>query len=203
MTHSLEDFLTDAAGRLVPRENVKPEHLLQDEMVRRLFEKAQALRQQIHDFRVESETEIHCFLSLLSEKYGSTKGGAKGNVSLTSYDGLLRVQLAVNELIAFGPELQVAKELIDSCLTRWTEGGNANLRAVVTDAFDVGKEGKLNISRILGLRRLDINDDEWGRAMQAITDAVTVNATRSYVRFHEKSAPHSGYALLPLDLAKA
>ncbi len=67
----------------------------------------------------------------------------------------------------------------------------------------MGKEGKLNVSKILGLRRLSIEDDEWQRAMQAITDAVKVNASRAYIRFHERVTANSEYTQVPLDIAKA
>jgi len=157
----------------------------------------------MRQFREDADSDIRAFLDLLAEQYGAKKGGAKGNLTLATYDGCERVTIAISDTITFGPELQIAKELVDSCLTRWTEGGNANIRAVVTDAFDVGKEGKLNVSKILGLRRLSIDDDEWKRAMQAITDAVKVNASRSYIRFHERVSPDSAFIQVPLDIAKA
>ena len=203
MSHNPDDYMKDSAGRLVPRANVKPEDLLQDELVKKLFERARAIRELMRQFREDADSDIRAFLDLLAEQYGAKKGGAKGNLTLSTYDGCERVTIAISDTITFGPELQIAKELVDSCLTRWTEGGNANIRAVVTDAFDVGKEGKLNVSKILGLRRLSIDDEEWKRAMQAITDAVKVNASRSYIRFHERASADSAFVQVPLDIAKA
>ncbi|MBF0869737.1 DUF3164 family protein [Gluconobacter japonicus] len=203
MSHNPDDYMTDSAGRLVPRANVKPEDLLQDELVKKLFERARSIRDGMRQFREDADSDIRAFLDLLAEQYGAKKGGAKGNLTLATYDGCERITIAISDTITFGPELQIAKELVDSCLTRWTEGGNANIRAVVTDAFDVGKEGKLNVSKILGLRRLSIDDEEWKRAMQAITDAVKVNASRSYIRFHERASPDSAFIQVPLDIAKA
>lgn len=203
MSHNPDDYMTDSAGRLVPRANVKPEDLLQDELVKKLFERARSIRDGMRQFREDADSDIRAFLDLLAEQYGAKKGGAKGNLTLATYDGCERVTIAISDTITFGPELQIAKELVDSCLTRWTEGGNANIRAIVTDAFDVGKEGKLNVSKILGLRRLSIDDEEWKRAMQAITDAVKVNASRSYIRFHERASPDAAFIQVPLDIAKA
>jgi len=203
MSHNPDDYMTDSAGRLVPRANVKPEDLLQDELVKKLFERARSIRDGMRQFREDADSDIRAFLDLLAEQYGAKKGGAKDNLTLATYDGCERVTIAISDTITFGPELQIAKELVDSCLTRWTEGGNANIRAVVTDAFDVGKEGKLNVSKILGLRRLSIDDEEWKRAMQAITDAVKVNASRSYIRFHERASPDGTFIQVPLDIAKA
>ena len=86
---------------------------------------------------------------------------------------------------------------------RWAEGGNPNLKTIVNDAFDVGKEGKLRMDRILGLRRLAIEDKEWLRAMDAISDAVRVTQSKRYIRFYRRDAgPAGGYAQMPLDIAR-
>ncbi|MPN09172.1 hypothetical protein SDC9_156460 [bioreactor metagenome] len=40
--------------------------------------------------------------------------------------------------------------------------------------------------RILELRRYEIHDEQWQRAMEAISDSITVQNTRRYVRFYER-----------------
>ncbi len=71
----------------------------------------------------------------MAEKYGRTRGGAKGNVTFSSFDGAQQITIRVQETLTFGPELQIAKDLIDECVTEWSEGANANLRAIISDAF--------------------------------------------------------------------
>lgn len=203
MNHNPDDFMQDSAGRLVPRKNVRAEDLLQDELVRNLHERAEKHREDLRSFRDDCFTEIGSLIDLLSDQYGAKKGGAKGNLTLTSYDGTRRVSICIGDSISFGPELQVAKELIDGCLTRWSEGANDNIRAIVMDAFDVGKEGHLSPTKILGLRRLQIEDDEWKRAMEAISASVRIDATRSYVRFHARRGPQDPFVQVPLDIARA
>ncbi|EHH68394.1 DUF3164 family protein [Gluconobacter morbifer] len=203
MSNVPDGFMEDAAGRLVPVANVRPEDLLQDELVRGLVAKACGLREQMVSFRRDGMIEIQSFLDLLAEKYGAKRGGSKGNVSLKTYDGRLRVLVAIGDFITFGPELQIAKDLIDSCLTRWSEGANQNIKAIVLDAFDVGKEGRLNTTKILGLRRYSIEDEEWMRAMDAITASVRIDSTRSYLRFYERPEGSESYQQIPLELAKA
>jgi hypothetical protein len=122
----------------------------------------------------------------VAQTYGAKRGGAKGNVTLHSYDGNSKVTVAVGDTMTFGPELQAAKDLIDECLTEWVKGGNPNLRTLINDAFDVEKEGKLRTDRILGLRRLEIDDPRWKRAMDAIGDALRVQSSTRYLRFHRK-----------------
>jgi hypothetical protein len=197
-----DGFMEDAAGRLVPIANIKPEHLLENELVRELHAEAEAVKRALADFKARAFARVYAYMQLLEQQYGSKRGGKKGNLTLSSYDGALRVQVAVGEYISFGPELQVAKQLVDDRLRAWSEGANANLCTIVTDAFQVDKEGKVNADRILSLRRLSIEDETWQRAMQAISDAIRVTRSKEYIRFHARLAPHQDHVMVPLDIAR-
>ena len=71
---------------------------------------------------------------------------------------------------------------------QWSEGVNENLRAIVDDAFNVGKSGLVSTSRVLGLRRLNIKDATWKKAMDAITESMQVVSSKTYMRFYERDA---------------
>lgn len=197
-----DGFMQDSRGRLVPEANVRPSDKLQDELVRRLHREAEPVRQFMMDFKRLCFAEINAFLDLVAEQYSTKLGSDKGNVTLTSYDGTLRVTVAVGNVISFGPEIQAAQTLIHSCLNRWSEGANANLKAVVLDAFDVDKQGSMNVGKILALRRLEIDDEEWQRGMQAISDSVRVDVTKDYVRLHKRTSPDAKWELVTFDLSK-
>lgn len=195
------DYMTDAQGRLVPADKVKPEERLEDETVLRLFHRAQDLNAQLGAFKKLAFDDIDAFLELLSEKYGAQKGGRKGNVTLTSFDGLTRVQISVAEFIDFGPSLKTAKELIDTCINSWSDGANANLKIMVDHAFRVDRNNRINTKAILGLRRYDIRDEQWQSAMQAIGDAIRVTGSRAYIRFYQRAAADGEWRAVSLDLA--
>jgi hypothetical protein len=198
-----EGYRSDAKGRLVPVALVKPEHLLEDDLVRALHASAVQLSEQIRHFREKSTADILAFMELLADKYGAQRGGPRGNLTLTTFDGTLRVQLATNDQLELGPELQVAKELVDTCIKRWSDGATPELLAIVDDAFNVDQKGKLNTDRILALRRLAIEDPEWIKAMAAISDAVRVIATKRYLRLYARGAVDAKYVQVPLDIASA
>ena len=63
------------------------------------------------------------------------------------------------------------------------------------------KEGNLNTSRILGLRRVEIQDPRWLRAMQAISESVQVVSSKAYVRLYERVGDSDKYVPIPLDVA--
>ncbi|WP_251280165.1 DUF3164 family protein, partial [Enterobacter hormaechei] len=90
---------------------------------------------------------------------------------LYSYDGRYKVQRAMQDRIAFDERLQAAKSLIDECLADWTENARPEIRAIITRAFQTEKEGEVNTGAVLALRRLDITDARWVKAMEAIGEA--------------------------------
>ncbi len=133
---------------------------------------ALALSAQMARFKAHVFDDIGNFEAILEQEYGSTIGGAKGNKTLMSYDSLFKVQVAVAERFDFGPELQIAKGLLDECMNEWSAEAPAELRAIVTNAFNTDKEGQINRAEIFKLLRLDIQDERWKRAMTAIRDAM-------------------------------
>lgn len=181
-----QGFRLNAAGNLVAEANIRPQDMLEDELVTKLAIRAANLSADLFAFRTQALAEITAFRDLVAQQYGATKGGAGGNMTLTSFDGSVQVQVAVAKSITFGPELQAAKELIDDCVTRWSEGANNNLRTLVFDAFQTDRQGKISTDKVLGLRRLEIADETWARAMDAISDAVRVIGSKTYLRVYRR-----------------
>ena len=137
----------------------------------------------------------------ISEQYDAQIGGPKGNVTLISFDGRFKLRRQISENLSFDERLQAAKALIDECIKDWTQGSRTELQALVNDAFQVDKEGRINTGRILGLRRLKIEDDRWLRAMDAISDSLQVTGTTAYVRLYERQGMTDRYVSVPLDMA--
>lgn len=198
-----ERHMRDAKGRLVPVSTIKPADKLEDETVRKVIGYARELSAQIGRFKQHTFDDLGALEGLLAQEYGATKGGAKGNKTFMSFDGLLKVQVQVQDHIDFGPQLQVAKELIDECLNEWAADANAELRTIVTRAFNTDKAGQINRAEIFMLLRLDIQDERWKRAMEAIRDAMRVVGSKTYVRCYSRPNLDAGWSAITLDMAKA
>ena len=128
--------------------------------------------------------DIETFLDVSFEEFGVKRGGNKGNVSLISFDGTKKVQLAVGERISFDERLQVAKQLIDDYLKDLTKNSPDDIKTIITQAFQVDKEGNISTAKVLSLRRLDLTDHRWLEAMKAIAESVTVVDSKNYIRFY-------------------
>jgi hypothetical protein len=196
-------YLRDAKGSLVPLAAVKPADLLMDEAVRALIGKARKVSADLSAFKALAFENVGSLQALLAQNYGASIGGAKGNLTLLSFDGCQKVQVQVSDQLDFGPELQAAKALIDTCLTEWAASSGVELKAIVTRAFSVDKAGQINRAELFMLLRVDIQDERWVRAMDAIRDSIRVVGSRTYVRFYERDAPDGAWRAVPLDIAAA
>ncbi|KQZ87225.1 sulfate transporter [Mesorhizobium sp. Root157] len=196
-------YMPDAKGNLVPLESIKPADKLQDETVRKVISYARELSEQISRFKAHTFDDLGAFEALLAQEYGAKVGGLKGNKTFMSFDGLMKIQVQVQDYIDFGPQLQIAKSLIDECLREWTADSRSEIRSIVTRAFNVDKTGQINRAEIFALLRHDIEDERWLKAMTAIRDAMRVVGSKTYVRCYERSRQDAPWTAVTIDLAKA
>ena len=196
-----KEYWRDAKGNLTPAELVKEIDKARDALVHEWVERGHDLSKAISHFKEGIFGDVQAFIELSAEKYGAKVGGNKGNVTLFSYDGKYKIQRAINESLQFDERIQAAKVLIDECLNEWSEGSRPELKALIERAFNVDKEGNLNTSRILGLRRVEIQDSRWQNAMQAISESVQVVSSKAYVRMYERVGDSDKYVPIALDVA--
>ena len=196
-----EGYWQDAAGNLVPESKIKDIDKLRHQTVTELCEAAKVRSAQLNYFKDNSMGDVSAFIETSLEQYGVKYGGNKGNVTLTSFDGRYQVVRQIQDRLSFDERLQAAKELIDECVVTWSAGVNDNIRALVNHAFQVDKEGKVSVSRILALRSIKISDPKWQKAMEAIADSMHAVGSKPYIRFYERNAD-GRYESINLDIAR-
>ena len=196
-------YMRDATGGLRPKELVKATDQLIDETVRKIMGYGLPLSEQVARFKAHTFDDVGALVALLDQEYGAKIGGKKGNMTLTSYDGLLRVEIREQDRLDFGPELQQAKALIDECLIEWAADSRPEIRDIVTRAFNTDRPGQVNRTEIFMLLRLDITDARWQAAMRAIRDAIRVVGSKTYIRLFVRSTCDGAWEPVTIDLAKA
>lgn len=194
------EYMENALGHLVPRTQIKEVDLARHELVMEKIAKIRRMQENLGRLKAEIMDDVEAFVALSAEKYDVQLGGPKGNITLASFDGRYQIKRQISEHLSFDERLQAAKALIDECLKSWTEGSPSELQAIVNDAFYVDREGRINTGRILGLRRLEIKDDRWQRAMAAISDSIQVTGVKAYFRAYERDN-HGKMVAIPLDMA--
>ena len=199
-TFDPSQYRTDARGALVPVNSIKPSDLMRDDLIKEIIAKVTPLNAQLAELKRDVINDLRSFIDISANEYGVALGGKKGNVTLTSFDGAYRIQIAMQDTLHFDERLQAAKQLIDECLHEWTQNSGADLKTIVQAAFDVNKEGQINTSRVLGLRRLNIQNEKWLQAMNILSDSIQVQASKEYVRLYQRKKDGK-YELINLDIA--
>lgn len=194
-------YVPDVRGNLVPVANIKPIDRARHDLVVDLAGRAKAQALALKDFKAGAFADIQAFLDLSAEQYDVKLGGKKGNVTLVSFDGRYKIERAVAEHLVFDERLAIAKELIDTCIVKWAEGANDHIRKLVEHAFRTNRAGQVSTGAVLGLRRLDIDDADWLRAMEAIADSIQANHTSTYIRVYERIGDTDQYRHLALNIA--
>jgi len=200
-TVELSDFMEDGQGRLVHIDQVKVIDKIRDDLVRRLVAAAMELQQSMIHFKVMAMDEIDAFVDQSALEYDVRMGGKKGNMTLYTYDMNYKVMIQIAEYLVFDERLQVAKQMIDECFTSWTTDSRSEIKTIINDAFRVNQEGKIDTRRILALRRLEITDPLWQKAMQAISDSLQVAGSKSYIRIYQRIEQTKAWQVISLDLA--
>jgi len=196
-------YMLDTRGALVPVEVVSAADQLMDETVRKIVGFALGLNDQVARYKAHTLGDVGALRDLLAADYGVAVGGRKGNITLTSFDGLMKVTVKIADIITFGPELQIAKDLVGECLTKWSSDSRPELRAVVQRAFDVDQEGRVNRSELLRLLRMDIADETWRKAMAAIVAAMRPLGTKEYLQVHRRPLATAAWEHVTIDVAAA
>lgn len=196
-----DGYWENAQGALVPEANVKDIDKLRDQTVRAMFDRAFKAHDVLKEFKDISFSDVANFSQISADQYGAKIGGDKGNLSLTSYDGRLKVQRNIAEKINFNEQLQAAKQLIDECLEEWTDGSRNEIKALINRTFNVDKKGEISTAKVLSLKTINIQHPKWQQAMQAISDSINIIGSKAYLRFYIRDDATGGYLPLSLDIA--
>lgn len=193
-------YLKAANGSLVPESKVKDIDKIRSKFCEDLCKEAKKVQATLLAFRLTAMESVAEFVERSGADYGVNMGGKKGNVTLISFDGRYKVVRQIQERIDFGEQLLVAKSLIDECIIDWSRGSKAEIKVIVNQAFEMDKEGKVSPARVLGLRKVDIVDERWQRAMKAISDSMQISGSKPYLRCYERNDAGE-YIAIVLDVA--
>ena len=193
-------YMEDQMGRLWPDRLISPLDRERDALVRELVQEGRVLSEALAAYKAKAMGACEAFIERSAREYDTTLGGEKGNVTLATFDGRLRLTLATYDKVQFDERLQVAKKLIDECIKRWTKRSNQNARVLIQDAFKVDRRGRLDVQRLLSLRQAEIDDADWKKAMDALSKAITVSKSQQHLRL-QRRRDDGGYDPIPLSLS--
>lgn len=195
------EYLTDAKGRLIPKSMVKPQDQLRDQTVKIIVDRFKSSQDILKACKIKSMSDISELEDIVAEKYGAKLGGKKGNLTLYSFDGKYKVERSFADRIVFNEAAKSAEALFKECVREWGHGADPKLVSLVNYSFETDKQGNLSASKIYSLLRLNIEDEKWNQAKQAIIDSMNVAYSKGYIRVYERIGNTETYQAIPLNIA--
>ncbi|PIA66160.1 sulfate transporter [Ectopseudomonas toyotomiensis] len=199
-----EGWLRNAAGGLQHESEIREQDKMRDMVVMGIVKDAVRLHEELKALKKRALEEIDDLVTIAGEKFDMKLGGPKGNVSLISFDGRYKVKRVYSNVQTFTEEMEVAKVKVFECISRWgktvSEDAHRHLFTLATNAFRLTRQGEISLSRVQEMTRVDIDDEDWKKAMEAVKDSIIVNGKAVYIQVQERVG-EKAYRTILLDIA--
>jgi len=176
----------DDKGRPIPEEYVKPIDKKRDKLVESIIKRVAKLSTKLADEKVEIVAAVEKYLKELA-KDSKVREGWKGNILLYNFSQNLCIERRINESISFDERLQMVKTTIDKWLAERLKNIDEVIAKLISQAFSVDKQGRINTTMLLKLKKLDIKDKEWVKAMEMLDESIFVKSSKMALRFRSRN----------------
>lgn len=180
-------YLENAVGGYIPVECVSEIDLLRSDTVWEIALDAETEAARRAEKHAKWLNDMLAFMAISSETHGVKIGGRKGNVTISTHAGEYRVQIAVQTRIVFDERLRVAQQMLEQYAFAIASDAGPEIRAIISNAFQVDTEGKINVPKILDLQKIDIQDTRWRDAMQVIYASIGHLKSGTYLRVSKRN----------------
>lgn len=200
---STDKVMIDSMGAAVPVRHVSKYDRTRDAIVRRIYARFVKARGQLEKVMAESLADL--------EKVAKARGDAgielaeKGNLQVSSFDGIITVGLNVRYDIHLDERVIRARELMFACARRIATKLNSDeaklLEVLIDEAFQPTRSGALPVARVLSLMRREVNDPEWKEAKKLLADSMETRRGKSYLRVEARPDRQHDPVPIRLDIA--
>ena len=181
----------DDRGRPVPEQYIPATDKKRDQLVERTFKKVVKLSEKIAETKCEIVGSIDKYLDELA-KENRVRENWKGNILLQNFAKSLCIERRIDDNIGFDEKLQMVKTIVDKWIAGRLDGIDENLGKVITQAFNVDKQGRVNTAMLMKLLHLEIEDSEWKKAMRMLKESIIVKSSKQSINFKRKVKKDSG-----------
>lgn len=196
-----EGYIENAKGDLVLITKLTPLELQRNDLTMEILEQAKALAATMAQKKQAWLDTIAAHIQLAADDYKVKVEGKTGNVTLTSYDGSVRIERQYSRTLVVNERAAVAKELVERYITGRTATLNEDDKRFVRAAFRVDDKGNFSATALLSMaRKVKSTAPEWQAALTAINDSVTTEYGEAYVRVYERDE-YGNYQQIPMDMS--
>jgi len=201
MNNTTERMLVNRSGREIPASSLRPLVVLTHDTALDLVGRAVRLAEHNAAEKKGLFDDVDAYVALAFEQYRARVGGRRGGTVIATLGDTEKVEVSVADYQRVTSALPAAQSIINDILDDLTEGVGGDLRALVGNAFRRDAAGRINVDRVLELRRLDLQHPRWPDAVRAINDAVETAGSRSYIRFYRRENSEARWEQINLNFS--
>jgi len=174
-------------GDAVPEEAVSPFDKKKEKVVQAMAKKALQLNAELIAFKDELyKKSDELYQERLKSRGQKVDKEWKGNYSHVSYDKDIKIEMNVQDSIAFSDDINIAKKLLNEYVAEKTSTTDNDIKQIVEGAFTTSK-GSLDKSRILNLFSYAIEHPKWVQAMEMIKSSIETNDSKRYCKVSKRN----------------
>jgi hypothetical protein len=199
-----EKYMIDSMGDSVPMRHVSKYDRTRDAAVRRIYARFAKARQTLERVMSESLDDLQKVAVARGEE--GIKLAEKGNLQVSSFDGLITVGINVRYEIKLDERVVQARELMFACARRIgtklvDEADNSLLEVLIEEAFQPTRSGALPVARVLSLMRREVRDPQWQEAKRLLAESMETHRGKSYLRVEARPDRQHDPVPIRLDIA--
>ena len=191
--------MRDNNGHDVPIKYVSKYDRLRDEKTKRILARFVKARKDIEKVVRDSLADIAAI-----QGARETPVADKGNFSVTSFDGLVRVAIDQAWHIELDDRVKEARDRMlgyaKSLCAKAGPDAHALLE-IVEEAFAANSSGRLSVGRVLSLCRRNVTAPEWTEARDMLLASLRPEKGRCYIHVYSRTDMQHEFEMVRLDLA--
>jgi hypothetical protein len=184
------------------REKLRTKYMSKKEtLIAGLIRQAQQLNELLSSFKQEANAQLLEFTELMHE-YGKLKSDGKGNFSLMSDDGNMKVKFKIQSRKSFNELAQLAEQHLRNFMQSFVKVRNQEAYTFISTILERNAKGEYDIALINRLYKMENDYDhaDWREAIRLFKEAYQEIESRSYITFHIRK-PGGDWQLINLNFA--
>lgn len=199
--------MIDSDGNPVPIKHVTAFDRIRDKKVMAIYNRWIKARQVVERCMADCIQDLE---ELQGERSKQPKGqiGIKGNFSVSSFDGLVNVQIKQNYNITLDARAGQARDMMfeyaESMIGKVKDIAGFDvqfIRNMIDTTFKPSSTGQLSIGKVYDLLRLNVRDPQWQKARELLQESMDSQKGKAYLLVAKKPTRQHDAETIRLDAA--
>lgn len=203
MAKTQTKYMTDRFGDHIPVRLVQPYDRKRDQIVRRIAKRyldAQAALERVKNDTAKDLSDLEA-LALADSGVRDFKAKG-GNVTVSSYDGLVQVQCKNRVFSGLDERAKIAKQMLEEFVAELTEGQEKDDIVQIVNSLLDTRSGEINRTAALRVIKLHLKSEKFRQAKEILQDSMFASMSKTYIYVETRDSREADPVQIHLDIAK-